>query len=526
MGCETNVDSIRVLDEKIREHEVAAIALKRARNSLLNISKLPPEVLGKIFHCNVAPEDDFDGLDEGSHNFLLVCHHWFEVASRTPELWSSWGDSLKDWARWCHRSRTAPLDLMLVDRDDDDDEPHQDYLDDAALCDALRDRAAQGAIRRVHLVARWHYLDLIIGLLTADLREPQPIGIESIILRDESFQPVDVSNFFARYHFPKLRRLELDYCSISSWDHLTSRTSVLTTLELNFGEPSPTPTTSQLLSILSSNPALRKVGLTNRAVPDDGGGESSVRVQLHHLKELRLDGGLRHVVKLLDKLDHPENMDSLSLILRDSDITDITQIVGPYLRDHLQHREKPPNGPNICVSSGNRFGPWPGDAVGIDLSTREGGWVRTFVTITVVLGDAAHGTTRAALDLITYAPLEEAIYFHTYGIPIAAEGIHTRFPNLRELSLEAILMRTAFPDPNLIVGGEVLPSLEHLKLERVVLDGGDWSPLVTFLARRVSSGNRLDTLDIISSYHMCPEVMEGIRGMVRVFELRVLGTRS
>ena len=75
MDCETNVGSIHALEEQIREHERAIIQLKRDRNSLLNVSKLPPEVLGDIFHWNVTIKGDFDGLDEESHNFLLVCHH-------------------------------------------------------------------------------------------------------------------------------------------------------------------------------------------------------------------------------------------------------------------------------------------------------------------------------------------------------------------------------------------------------------------------------------------------------------------
>jgi len=50
MDCEANIDSVRALEDQIREHENTIIKLKRTRNSLLNISKLPPEVLGNVFH--------------------------------------------------------------------------------------------------------------------------------------------------------------------------------------------------------------------------------------------------------------------------------------------------------------------------------------------------------------------------------------------------------------------------------------------------------------------------------------------
>ena len=87
MDREINLDSILALEKQIVEHERATIRLKRARNSLLNVSTfLPPEILGKIFRWNVIPDEDFGGLPKDSYNFLLVCHHWFEVASRTPEL--------------------------------------------------------------------------------------------------------------------------------------------------------------------------------------------------------------------------------------------------------------------------------------------------------------------------------------------------------------------------------------------------------------------------------------------------------
>ena len=99
MSGEANIDSIRALDDQIREHEKALAQLRRSRNSLLNVRRLPPEAPGNIFHWNVMLVDDFGGLEKGSHNFLLVCHHWFEVASCSPELWSFWGNTLKDWKR-------------------------------------------------------------------------------------------------------------------------------------------------------------------------------------------------------------------------------------------------------------------------------------------------------------------------------------------------------------------------------------------------------------------------------------------
>ena len=144
MVREINLDSIQALEAQIQEHERTLIKLKRARNSLLNVSTLlPPEILGRIFRWNAIPDGDFGGPPKGSYNFLLVCHHWFQVASSTPGLWSFWGNSIEDWARRCARCSTAPLDLVLGQ--------YTSHDFDDTLRDALQDRAARDTIRQVHL---------------------------------------------------------------------------------------------------------------------------------------------------------------------------------------------------------------------------------------------------------------------------------------------------------------------------------------------------------------------------------------
>ena len=516
MDRKTNIDSIRALEEQIRDHERAVIKLKRTRNSLLNVSKLLPEVLGEIFHWNVTLKGDFDGLDKESHNFLLVCHRWFEVASRTPEIWSFWGSTPEDWGRWCRHLGTAPLDLVL----------NVEYCDvrrfTARLRNVLQDRVTQDTTRSLHLASNNSKLlhSIIASLISNRGQELRSNRIESFILRNRGGEQVDISNFFSHYYFPKLRCLDLTHCTISLWDHLPSETSVLTTLVLDLGHHSPTPTTSQLLSILTSNPSLRKVGLLKHAVPDGGGG-SSFRVQLHHLKELRLEGDLRHVFRFLHQLDHPRTLDNLSLALHNCDLTDVSQIIGPYLREHFQRRHGPQTGLKV-YASGDSTGGYhikfkAGDAGGIDFSDTDSGYRNMFVEISTALNGSPlrNALERTVLDLITYAPLEEVIYLHVYNNPAITENTHTQFPNLRALVFNAVSLSTAFPGPNLIADRKVFPSLEYVMLKHVGPDRrGGWSPLKNFLARRVSLGNRLDTLEIIGS-HMCQEVEEDVRGMVR-----------
>ena len=516
LSGKVNIESIRDLEEEIRGHERIIIKLKRARNSLLNVSKLPPEVLGNIFRWNVTLKDEFGGLEEGSHNFLFVCHHWSEVALHTPEVWSFWGNTPEDWGRWpgYRHSGTAPLDLVLGNVG------HDGGTFDISLRDALRDRATRDAIRRVHLWSRSAaFLSSVIFPLNVTCGGLRSNSVESFILLNEDVPMVDLSGFFAHYLFPKLQRLELYRCSIASWDLLTSRTGVLTTLVLRLFHPSPTPTTSQLLSILSSNPTLRKVWLSRCAVPDDGGGNSRFQVPLHHLKELVLDGGLRHVVGLLHRLDHPTNMDKLDISVGNCAVADISQIIGPYLRGYLRRRGRSQKGLGLSVSR-TKF--WTrlsaGDEGGIGLSTLS--WqIPTFLEITMELDRTRRGLLeKEVLDLIAHAPRDEIVWFSSWGDPITVEHISDDLPNIRTLQFCAMSLSAVFPESNLDGNERIFPSLQHIILRDPIVDGGDWSPLTTFLVSRVSSGSRLDSLTVTGSTHMCLGVEGFIRSMVKEFE--------
>ena len=115
------------------------------------------------------------------------------------------------------------------------------------------------------------------------------------MLLNSSQLGVDISDFFSRYHFSKLYRLEIHGFNISSWDLLGSRTTYLTTLELAPFRKTPLPTLSQMFSILSANPNLQSLALHHGSIPDVDSDMSSSQMQLRHLKRLHLGGALRDV---------------------------------------------------------------------------------------------------------------------------------------------------------------------------------------------------------------------------------------
>ena len=338
MGRETNTDLIKVLEKQIEEGKGNAIKLKRDRNSLLNISKIAiPEILGYIFVWCLVQEANppyccgFDGLPDYSHNFVLVCRHWFEVASRTPEVWSFWGNTLQDWKKCHHRSRATPLDLVL---NGDECDPGVHF--DKSLQYAVKSRAVQDTIRQVHLRSKnGDTLSSIISALTPDDEGCQGGNIESIIWLNRGTTLVDASNFFARTHLSKLRCLNVSGGFwISSWEGLVSRTTLLTTLSLGVDG---SPTTSQLFSLLTLNPNLQDLHL-DIVLPEDID-RSTSRVSLRDLKFLNLTGNLRPLCGLLRRLILPE-LDQMGLALSDPTSEGISQILGPYMQDYFRRNSR------------------------------------------------------------------------------------------------------------------------------------------------------------------------------------------
>ncbi|KAL1713642.1 hypothetical protein EV715DRAFT_211248 [Schizophyllum commune] len=93
------MDSNNLSQAEIKDIEIIARRLLngtvRARNSLVPINQLPPEILGRIFHFLRPFFGDISSLyepDESPNSALekvaVVCHHWRIVAIGSPELWT------------------------------------------------------------------------------------------------------------------------------------------------------------------------------------------------------------------------------------------------------------------------------------------------------------------------------------------------------------------------------------------------------------------------------------------------------
>ena len=346
MGLETNEESIMALDRQIEEGNGDIIKLKRARNSLLNISaRVPPEILGDIFsrilfRPNPAPGVDwhFNGFYKDSYNFLLVCNHWFQVASHTPELWTYCGNTLQDWKKWFRRHpQSASVDLVLNDRSPATTQPFIDHI----VQDALRDHATRDIIRQVHLMCHdGNLLSFIVPSITPEGEGVQCRSIESIDIRHPWGGPsFDVSPFFTRIRLPKLRSLLLHgSLKLPPWNHIVQQTTVLTTLSLRIEKSSQSsfPTASQFFSMLISNPGLQVLSLEGPVIPEDDDSSFAPQVILRHLERLYLRGELHHVTRVLERLVFPHPLNSIQVVTLNSAAENVLQNLGPYVRRYFR----------------------------------------------------------------------------------------------------------------------------------------------------------------------------------------------
>ena len=528
MGREVNVDAIRVLEKQIEEGKGDTITLKRARNLLLNISaRVPPEILGDVFAWCLVPEasysihsqSHFKGFQKGSYNFLLVCHHWFQVASRTPELWSFWGNTLQDWKKYHHRwAGVAPLDLVL-DRDGRD----AHVLFDGSLQDAIRIGVMRDTIRRIHLKSNnGAILSSIISSLTPNDKSAQNENIESIVWRTYS-SPIDVSNFFARSRLSKLCFLWLHgNLRISSWDRLASRATLLTTLSLEIFDCSPPPvkpTIFQLFSILASNPNLRELSLTEAALPEDAD-RSTLQVPLHHLSILSLSGEFRRLFGLLRQLKFPGTLDEMYLTGLNLTVEGISQNLGPYMRDYFRR--------GIAFQDRLEVSPYSSVNV-ISISIIVACPQITALTPRVTISAISDGPPppdvleRMFINLIVPIPRECVVSFVANTSQKLPEELYFTMPNIEKAHLFGVELSEGFLQPNPDgphANTQLFPSLRSLCLEGVKTDDSNWGHLITYLVHQTSGGQMVSLEVIGDSPCMPPEVVNEVEGLVEEFTYR------
>ena len=528
MGPEINIDSILALERQIGEGVGDVIHLKRARNSLLNIStRIPPEILGHIFWQGVAPEGDFGGLRKGSYNFLLVCHRWFEIASSTPELWSFWGNTLGQWSQRYRRSGITPIDITLSTYDDARE--RSGICFDGPLRDALRDRAARDSIRSVHLRG-WDtkLLHPVISSLILDGEDIRDSSIESLVLGNSL---LDISDFLAHYRFPKLRTLRLSISpGISPWDHLKLQPTSLITLSLGSTEPAGKnrPNTSQLLSILASYPNLQDLSLHGAMIPHDVEDGFTHRVPLRHLKKLSLRGDCCQIFQLLGRLECPDTLDCVDLDLEECVGEEIPELLKSYLQDRIRRDDRFQDRLGIYISFIFNLVVFGVGVVGeFNTTTMVPGYGCPSVSFRAIFRDRfpQGAEEKLCVDLIALTPRERVVRF-TGGPTMRAVGdLLVAMPNIEDLSLKEPVVSDMFLRPDPLSHAKLLPSLRRLCLDCPTLQNdGDWSSLIAYLAHQTSDGQAISLRLHARNVTVPPEVVKEMEGLVDEFSFMMMGS--
>jgi len=353
----------------------------------------------------------------------------------------------------------------------------------------------QDTLRQVHLTT-YHYrtLTLIISSLTPDDEGGQNDNIESIIWRNDGFTSVDVSNFFARSRLSKLRLLDLtSNLLVSSWDRLASQTTLLTALRLHIGmsPPSSTPTTSQLFSILASNPNLRELKLAKAALPSDAGG-STIKVPLRNLKVLSLMGEFRHLFEFLHRLILPQVLDEIRLAVSDPTAEDISQGLAPYMRDYFQRDPRFQDALEISCHS-STYG-LISIVVGVVCAQATTPAPQVSLKVALTHTPPQNTVEQFVVDLIAPIPREPVISFIAdidTGLP---EEVLFAMPNIKMLSICNVELSKGFLQPNPDgphPNTKLLPSLRSLSLGHIILSDGSWDHLVTYLAHQTSDSRSI-----------------------------------
>jgi hypothetical protein len=306
------------IDKEILDALDLVLRLKTCRNTLAPISRLPTEILSKIF-ISLAHHFYFHDDDDKELSWIpivtAVCGHWRAIALECPSLWCLISSSSPIWTEeMLKRSKMAPLVVTVESSTIMRDSIH------SALDHISR-------IKEVHLVASQPDMTELFDridkrtaplLQSLHLENPLPIRVP-----DNKFtlpETLLVSN--------RLQRLELVHCNMS-WNSPILRNLV----HMKLHNTSP-PTITELLEALERMPLLETLDLNGSlpVVSSDSFRPLEIKriVHLSHLETLRLSSTT--IIKCAYLLRHISYSVSTSLALhctlgRNNDISALCNAV-------------------------------------------------------------------------------------------------------------------------------------------------------------------------------------------------------
>ncbi|KAF4610965.1 hypothetical protein D9613_006730 [Agrocybe pediades] len=280
----TATDAVRTIDSEIEQHEQEILALKTRRNTYAPISRLPPELLSRIFECYKTVQF-IPTQFQYSHPLRWircthVCRLWRTVALDSPLLWAELHLKYLAWAKESLiRSKMAPLKVSIHLRGLPEDNP---------TIELAKDIIRQGSrLKDVIIKAASRARDSIEDVLRSLPRSTPNLQSLEITHVSRSTQNVCLLPRDCICEAEKLQRLRITGCAIDWVQHLSNKRA-LTVLRLD--KVTSTISMPQFLRCLAEMRSLQLLELKN-AFPTPVPHHTSVqsrRIPLPSLRLLRL----------------------------------------------------------------------------------------------------------------------------------------------------------------------------------------------------------------------------------------------
>lgn len=311
-----NADALLSAQQKV-SHEINAIhsllgSFKSRHNSLLLISRLPPELLAcifKILSLSNPPNSHHSGYHTSSKLGWIpvshVCRHWREVALHSPDLWSDIAFNIGPfWTQaMLERSKSAPISIS------------SSYSRQPGYAQFDPRRINQSIISR-HL----HHIQSIDlnGMADSDLipfvellNQPIPMlqEVRLLPLQEGKGPPkLALPNNLLNRHAPTLRSISLQGCAFP-WGPFSFTCLVI--LEVKFRQPETAQTFDsssfiRSLDMLANSPALESLTLHN-CFPRSSAAPVDYRpIRLSNLTRLNVAGFVNVLVDVTKFLKFPD----------------------------------------------------------------------------------------------------------------------------------------------------------------------------------------------------------------------------
>ena len=201
-------------------------------------------------------------------------------------------------------------------------------------------------------------------------------------------------------------------------------------------------------------------------------------------------------------------------------VEDISQTLAPYMRDYFRRDPRFQGRLGVDSSFSDHHA---SIAVGV-VGTHTTAFDPPRVSFSVSDFPPPDALGQILINLFALIPQEHVVSFHAEFGVWHPEELFFMMPNIETLHLSDLRLSEGLLQPNPHgphANRKLFPSLRSLFLKNVIFQSeDDWSHFVTYLAHQTSDGQTV-SLEVVGNFpHECPEVVNGIRGLVKDFTHR------